>query len=90
MDVSLHPATGFIDHDIALTDLDVDLTPVVGSRFDLIGLYAKQVTQEFTATADGVHGLERPQSGWNPYEVWRTRVKQSSSETPEHEPDPFH
>ena len=46
--------------------------------------------EEFTATADGVHGLERPQSGWNPYEVWRTRVKQSSSETPEHEPDPFH
>ena len=46
--------------------------------------------EEFTATADGVHGLERPQSGWNPYEVWRTRVKQSSSEPPEHEPDPFH
>jgi len=53
---------------------------------------ASAANEEFTATgeADGVHGLERPQSGWNPYEVWRTRVKQSSSEPPEHEPDPFH
>jgi hypothetical protein len=49
--------------------------------------------EEFTATADGVDSLEeRPQPGWNPYEVWRTRVKESSesSRTPEHEPDPFH
>jgi len=45
--------------------------------------------EEFTAT-DGGDSAERPASGWNPYEVWRTRVKDSASETPEHEPDPFH
>jgi hypothetical protein len=27
--------------------------------------------------ANGLGGLERPQSGWDPYEVWRTRVKGS-------------
>ena len=50
--------------------------------------------EEFPAAADGVDSLEEhPQPGWNPYEVWRTRVKEStelSSETPEHEPDSFH
>jgi hypothetical protein len=46
--------------------------------------------EEFTADADGVDAAERPHSGWNPYEVWRTRVKESSSGTPEREPDPFH
>ena len=45
--------------------------------------------EEFTTT-DGGDSPERAQSGWNPYEVWRTRVKDSASETPEHEPDPFH
>ncbi|WP_296594874.1 TonB-dependent receptor [Phenylobacterium sp.] len=50
--VTLTSTTGFIDHDIDLTDLDVDATPANSSRFDLIGLYAKQVTQEFTLTAD--------------------------------------
>lgn len=42
--------TGYINHDIDLMDLDVDLTPIVGSRFDLIGLYAEQFTQELTYT----------------------------------------
>jgi len=53
--------------------------------------------EEFAATADGVDSLEEhAQPGWNPYEVWRTRVKESSessessSVTPEHEPDPLH
>lgn len=49
---SITSTTGYIQHDIDLTNLDVDLTPVVGSRFDLIGLYAEQATQEFTATTD--------------------------------------
>jgi iron complex outermembrane receptor protein len=44
--------TGFIKHDIRLIDDDVDLTPAPKSKFDLIGLFAKQVTQEFTATTD--------------------------------------
>lgn len=51
-DVSLTSITGFIQHDIDLTDLDVDATPVVATRFDLIGLYAEQLTQEFTLTAN--------------------------------------
>jgi len=31
--------------------------------------------EEFTAMVNGLDGLARPQSGWDPYEVWRTRVK---------------
>jgi len=44
--------TGFIKHDIRLLNEDVDLTPAPTSKFPLIGLYAKQVTQEFTGTTD--------------------------------------
>jgi iron complex outermembrane recepter protein len=44
--------TGFIKHDIRLMDDDVDLTPAPTSKFNLIGLYAKQETQEFTGTTD--------------------------------------
>ncbi len=51
-DVTLTSTTGFIDHEIDLTDLDVDATPAANSRFDLIGIYAKQVTQELTLTAN--------------------------------------
>ncbi|WP_374471022.1 TonB-dependent receptor [Phenylobacterium sp.] len=51
-DVTLTSTTGFIDHEIDLTDLDVDATPANTSRFDLIGIYARQVTQELTLTAD--------------------------------------
>ncbi|MCR5879242.1 TonB-dependent receptor [Phenylobacterium sp. J367] len=51
-DMTLTSTTGFIDHEIDLTDLDVDATPYNTSRFDLIGIYARQVTQELTLTAD--------------------------------------
>lgn len=44
--------TGYIKHDIRLIDMDVDLTPFPASKFDLIGLYAKQFTQELTLTTD--------------------------------------
>jgi len=58
------------------------------------GRISSAANEEFAAAADAMGGLEeRPQPGWNPYEVWRTRVKESSessSVTPEHEPDPFH
>jgi iron complex outermembrane receptor protein len=50
--VSLTSTTGHIDHDIDLENLDVDLTPYNNSWFPLIGLYMKQLTQEFTVTAD--------------------------------------
>jgi hypothetical protein len=57
------------------------------------GPISSAANEEFTAAPDGVEGPEeRPQPGWNPFDVWRTRVKssESSSVTPEHEPDPFH
>jgi hypothetical protein len=33
----------------------------------------------FTARANGLDRLAPPPSGWDPYEVWRTRVKGSST-----------
>lgn len=51
-DFALTSTTGFIRHDIQLTDVDVDATPAPTARFDLIGLYAKQVTQELTLTGN--------------------------------------
>lgn len=50
--VSLTSTTGYIKHNIDLTDVDVDDTPAPSARFDLIGLYAEQETQEFTLTAN--------------------------------------
>lgn len=44
--------TGYIDHEIDLTEIDVDLTPADATSFPLIGIYAKQYTQEFTLTTD--------------------------------------
>ena len=35
--------------------------------------------EEFTGMAHGLDTLARPRSGWDPYEVWRTRVKGPSS-----------
>jgi len=60
---TLTSTTGFIKHDIALTNLDVDNTPYNSAWFPLIGIHAKQITQEFTLTtnlgerADLVAGL---------------------------------
>ena len=34
--------------------------------------------EEFTTLVDGPERLESPRSGWDPYKVWRTRVKASS------------
>jgi hypothetical protein len=45
--------------------------------------------EEFTAMVNGLDRLARPQSGWDPYEVWRTRVKGASTVMREREPDPF-
>jgi hypothetical protein len=53
--------------------------------------------EEFTEMMDDdlgrhdldLHGLDRlatPRSGWDPYEVWRTRVKASAKEKRGHEP----
>lgn len=48
----LTSTTGFIRHDIALTNLDVDDTPYNNAWFPLIGIHAKQLTQELTLTAN--------------------------------------
>lgn len=50
--VSLTSTTGFIRHVIQLTNVDVDATPAPVAWFDLIGIYSKQLTQEFTLTAN--------------------------------------
>jgi hypothetical protein len=35
--------------------------------------------EQFTGMVNVLDRLARPQSGWDPYEVWRTRVKESFS-----------
>jgi hypothetical protein len=44
--------------------------------------------EEFTGMVNGGDRLARPQSGWDPYEVWRTRVKAASTVMQEREPRP--
>jgi hypothetical protein len=44
--------------------------------------------EEFTAMVNGLDRLARPQSGWDPYEVWRTRVKGTFTVTQGREPEP--
>ncbi len=46
-------------------------------------------TEEFTGMVNGLDRLARPQSGWDPYEVWRTRVKGSFPVRSERELDPL-
>jgi hypothetical protein len=38
---------------------------------------------------NGGDRLANPHSGWDPYEVWRTRVKGASTVLQEREPDPL-
>ena len=45
--------------------------------------------EEFTGMVNGPDRLARPQSGWDPYEVWRTRVKMSSAVMQEREREPL-
>jgi hypothetical protein len=45
--------------------------------------------EEFTAMTNALDRVARAQSGWDPYEVWRTRVKGSSSVIQERERDPL-
>jgi iron complex outermembrane receptor protein len=48
----LTSTSGFIKHDIALTNIDVDATPYNSTWFPLIGIHAKQFTQELTLTSN--------------------------------------
>jgi hypothetical protein len=45
--------------------------------------------EEFSELMNGLEGLESSRAGWDPYEVWRTRVKSSSDEKSEREHDPL-
>jgi len=60
---TLTSTSGYIKHDIELTNIDVDATPNNSAWFPLIGIHAKQYSQEFTLTtnlserADLVAGL---------------------------------
>jgi hypothetical protein len=42
--------------------------------------------EEFTETTE-LQTLAYTQTGWDPYEVWRTRVKATSRASQEREPD---
>ena len=42
--------------------------------------------EEFSGTLDALDRLATPRPGWDPYEVWRTRVKASAKEKREREP----
>jgi hypothetical protein len=46
--------------------------------------------EEFTdAMVSRLDAMSYSRSGWDPYEVWRTRVKASSRPRQEREPDPL-
>jgi hypothetical protein len=45
--------------------------------------------EDFADSANGMDSLVRPHTGWDPFEVWRTRVKESSVVMPERERDPL-
>jgi iron complex outermembrane receptor protein len=49
---ALTSTSGYINHDIELTNIDVDATPNNSSWFPLIGIHSKQYSQEFTLTTD--------------------------------------
>ena len=59
------------------------LTPAANEEFTVM------VNEEVTSHDLGRRDLDRfstPRSGWDPYEVWRTRVKASAKEKSEREP----
>jgi hypothetical protein len=45
--------------------------------------------EEFTETAETVETLSYTHTGWDPYVVWRTRVKATSRVSQELERDPL-
>jgi hypothetical protein len=46
--------------------------------------------EEFTAMPNALDWVARVHLSWDPYEVWRTRVKESSAVMQERERDPLH
>lgn len=54
----------------------------------MIHRIARAANEEFPATANDRNGSARSELGWNPYEVWRDRVKGSDEPGAEREQDP--
>jgi hypothetical protein len=52
-----------------------------GGAEGLAAVYRRSpaANEEFTAMGNALDTLARPESGWDPYEVWRTRVKAAST-----------
>jgi hypothetical protein len=48
-----------------------------------------EAKEEFTGMVNGLNRVARPLSGWDPYEVWRTRVKVSPGAMQEQEREPL-
>jgi len=46
---------------------------------DVVHRMAPAANEEFTAMVNARDRLSRPHAGWDPYEVWRTRVKESAT-----------
>jgi hypothetical protein len=45
--------------------------------------------EEFAELVTGLHGVDESRPGWDPYEVWRTRVKSFSRTKVDRDRDPF-
>ena len=45
--------------------------------------------EEFAEMVNGLQGVEESRAGWDPYEVWRTRVKSFSRAKVDRDRDPF-
>jgi hypothetical protein len=50
---------------------------------------ANEDFNEIVGGLDTLERVDRPRSGWDPYEVWRTRVKASSTVKSEREGGPL-
>jgi hypothetical protein len=65
----------------AMNRKGVDSLPVIHRT-------ARAANEEFPVTASDGGGLARTQPGWDPYEVWRDRVRESVEAGAERERDP--
>jgi len=50
---------------------------------------APAANEEFNGAVEGLERLSYTHTGWDPYEVWRTRVKATARGSQERERDPL-
>lgn len=65
------------------------MIPKRAERPDARHRLAPAAKKQVTALVKALDGAVRPEAGWDPYEVWRTRVKASSTVMQEREHDPL-